>query len=92
MVLTLKSGPQSAAKSGNLAVPANLVFRGKIWGARDNGMPPMLSILRSYMNRNIVSWPGRVQPKKMGNHNLSLLVLWRWFACFHRFYACRPKF
>ena len=26
--------------SGRITVPANLVFRRKIWGARDNGIPP----------------------------------------------------
>ena len=38
-----KIGPQIAAKVGNsgrITVPANLVFRRKIWGARDNGIPP----------------------------------------------------
>ena len=37
VVLAVKSGPQIATKTGN---PANLVFRRKIWGARDNGIPP----------------------------------------------------
>ena len=32
--------PKSAAKVGRITVPANLVFRRKIWGARDNGIPP----------------------------------------------------
>ena len=38
MMLALKSGPQIAAKVGNPVT--NLVFRRKIWGARDNGIPP----------------------------------------------------
>ena len=45
MMLAIKAGPQIAAKVGNPAgllwsVPANLVFRRKIGGARDNGIPP----------------------------------------------------
>ena len=45
IMLALKSRPQIAAKTGNPAgllfgVPANLVFRREIWGARDNGIPP----------------------------------------------------
>ena len=33
----LNPGPQFAAITGN---PAGLLFRRKIWGARDNGVPP----------------------------------------------------
>ena len=40
-MLALKSGPELAGKTGN---PAGLLFRRiwgpKIWGARDNGIPP----------------------------------------------------
>ena len=38
MMLAIKAGSQIAAKVGN--VPANQVFRRKIWVARDNGIPP----------------------------------------------------
>ena len=43
MVLALNPGPQFAAIIGNpggITVLVNLVFRQKIWGARDNGIPP----------------------------------------------------
>ena len=43
VVLALTSGPPNRDKnwySGRITVPANLVFRRKIWGARDNGIPP----------------------------------------------------
>ena len=45
MPLAVKSDAQIAAKTGNPAglqftVPANMVIRRKIWGVRDNGIPP----------------------------------------------------
>ena len=43
MMLALQSGPQIVGKnwlSGRITVSANLVFRLKIWAARDNGIPP----------------------------------------------------
>ena len=43
MVLAPKSGPRISAKTGNpagLPFRRKLVFRRKIWGTRDNGIPP----------------------------------------------------
>ena len=54
-------------------MPANLVFRRKIWGARDNGIPPRSTPVKAGLSREIVMQAAKCKWRALRHTCLLLL-------------------